>query len=81
MEGENSGARPVKTEIPDGKIKRNMEMLKKHGLSDDPLFAGIVAIAMANIEQSMMDVYLAECKKVTSRHLLKSPALPGFVFG
>ena len=44
---ENTDARPVKTEIPDGKIKRNMEMLKKHGLSDDPLFAGIVAIAMA----------------------------------
>lgn len=63
MEGENSGARPVKAEIPDGKIKRNIEMLKKHGLSDDPLFAGIVAIAMANIEQSMMDIYLAECKK------------------
>lgn len=63
MEGENSGARPVKTEIPDGKIKCNIEMLKKHGLYDDPLSAGIVAIAMANIEQSMMDVYLAECKK------------------
>ena len=63
MEGENLGDRPVKTKIPDGKIKRNMEMLKKHGLSDDPLFAGIVAIAMANIEQSMMDIYLAECKK------------------
>lgn len=31
MEGENSGARPVKTEIPDGEIKRNIEMLKKHG--------------------------------------------------
>lgn len=63
MEGENLGDRPVKAEIPDGKIKRNMEMLKKHGFSDDPLSAGIVAIAMANIEQSMMDVYLAECKK------------------
>ena len=64
MEGENSGARPVKTEIPDGEIKRNIEMLKKHGLyDDDPLSAGIVAIAMANIEQSMMDIYLAECKK------------------
>ena len=63
MEGENSGARPVKAEIPDGKIKCNIEMLKKHGLYDDPLSAGIVAIAMANIEQSMMDIYLAECKK------------------
>ena len=63
MEGENSGARPVKTEIPDGKIKCNIEMLKKHGFSDDPLLVGIVAIVMADIEQSMMDIYLAECKK------------------
>ena len=63
MEGENLGDRPVKAEIPDGEIKRNIEMLKKHGLYDDPLSVGIVAIAMANIEQSMMDIYLAGCKK------------------
>lgn len=63
MEGENSGERPVKTEIPDGKIKCNIEMLKRHGLYDNPLLAGILAIAMADIEQSMMDIYLEECKK------------------
>lgn len=48
MEGENSGARPVKTEIPDGKIKCNIEMLKKHGLYDNQLSAGIVAQHHAN---------------------------------